>query len=177
MDLCNEFTTAIVPGGGKIMSNIPESREFWLSLRQQIARRTKNSAEAEDLLHSAFVKFRRYQLENEVTDPAAFIIKAACNLRIDNLRRQKQTADLTFVEGVEDKFPLQDEVVASRERLKRVQAGIDRLPAKTRTIFMMHRWHELQYQQIADRLQISVSSVEKHMAWALSFLFDWTEGW
>jgi RNA polymerase sigma-70 factor (ECF subfamily) len=159
------------------MSEFSAGREFWRNLKQQIARRTNNSAEAEDLLHSAFVKFHDYQLQHEVANPAAFIIKTACNLRIDNLRRQKKTVDVTLAEGVEDKLPLQDEVVTSRERLKRVQAGLDRLPPKTRTIFMMHRWHELEYQEIADRLEISVSSVEKHMARALLFLSDWADGW
>jgi RNA polymerase sigma-70 factor (ECF subfamily) len=41
----------------------------------------------------------------------------------------------------------------------------------------MHRWHELRYQEIADRLGISVSSVEKHIAKAMLFLSEWTEGW
>jgi RNA polymerase sigma-70 factor (ECF subfamily) len=74
-------------------------------------------------------------------------------------------------------MPLQDEVVAARERLRKVQAGIERLPEKTRKIFVMHRWHELSYQEIANNLEISISSVEKHMAWALLYLADWSEGW
>ena len=159
------------------MSDIPVGREFWLDLRQQIARRLKNPSDAEDLLHSAFVKFHQYQQENKVTDPAAFLIKTACNLGIDNFRRRKKTANACEAEGLEDKTPLQDEVVASRERLKRVQAGIDRLPPKTRDIFIMHRWHEMKYQEIADRLGISVSSVEKHMASAMLSLSNWSDGW
>jgi RNA polymerase sigma factor (sigma-70 family) len=159
------------------MSEIPVGREFWRDLRQQIARRTRNPSDAEDLLHSAFLRFHQYRLENEVADPAAFIVKTACNLGIDNFRRRKQKADASEAEGIQDKMPLQDEVVASRERLRRVHVGIDRLPPKTREIFIMHRWHELKYQEIADRLEISVSSVEKHMARAMMFLSDWSEGW
>jgi RNA polymerase sigma-70 factor (ECF subfamily) len=159
------------------MSDIPAGRDFWRGLRQQIARRIKNPSDAEDLLHSAFVKFHQYQRENEVTDPAAFIVKTACNLGIDNFRRQKKTTDASEAAGVEDNLPLQDEVVASRERLRRVQEGIERLPPKTRQIFTMHRWQELKYKEIADRLEISVSSVEKHMARAMLFLSEWIEGW
>ena len=159
------------------MANIPSGRDFWRNLRQQIAQRTKNPSDAEDLLHSAFVKFHHYQEENEVQDPAAFIVRTACNLGIDNVRRQKKMTDASEMEAMEDNLPLQDEVVASRERLRRVQEGISRLPPKTQQIFTMHRWQELKYQEIADRLEISVSSVEKHMARAVLFLSDWIEGW
>ena len=159
------------------MADFPVEREFWLNLRQQIARRIRNPSDAEDLLHSAILKLHQYRQEKEVTDPAAFLVKTACNLGIDGFRRQKKTADPNEAERIEDKTPLQDEVVASRERLRKVQAGIDRLPPKTREIFLMHRWHELKYQEIADRLEISVSSVEKHMARAVLFLSDWIEGW
>ena len=41
----------------------------------------------------------------------------------------------------------------------------------------MHRWHEMRYQEIAQRLGISVSAVEKHIAKAMLFLSEWTEGW
>lgn len=159
------------------MADIPSERDFWHHLRQQIAQRTRNSSDAEDLLHSAFVKFRQYQQENEVQDPAAFIVRTACNLAIDHVRRQKNTTDASEAEGQADDLPLQDEVVASRERLRRVQEGITRLPPKTQQIFTMHRWQELKYQEIADQLGISVSSVEKHMARAMLFLFAWIEGW
>ena len=108
---------------------------------------------------------------------AAFLVRTACNLGIDNFRRRKPTVDPEQAEGIQDVTPLQDEVVASRARLRRVQLGIERLHPRTRQIFIMHRWHELRYQEIADRLDISVSSVEKHIAKAMMFLSEWTEGW
>ena len=159
------------------MADIFSGPDYWLRLREQIARRTRNPSEAEDLLHSAFVRFRQYQQENDVQDPGAFIVKTACNLAIDNIRRQKKTVDASEAEALEDNLPLQDEVVASRERLRRVQEGIGRLPPQTQQIFTMHRWQELKYQEIADRLGISTSSVEKHMARAMLFLSGWIEGW
>jgi RNA polymerase sigma-70 factor (ECF subfamily) len=159
------------------MTDIPAGREFWRDLKRQIAQRIRNPSEAEDLLHSAYLRFQRYRMEKEVHDPAAFLVRTACNLGIDNFRRKKPTIDPEHAEGIEDVTPLQDEVVASRARLRRVQLGIERLHPRTRQIFIMHRWHELRYQEIAQRLDISVSSVEKHIAKAMLFLSEWTEGW
>jgi RNA polymerase sigma-70 factor (ECF subfamily) len=41
----------------------------------------------------------------------------------------------------------------------------------------MHRLENLKYREIAQRLGISQSAVEKHIARAALFLTEWTEGW
>lgn len=41
----------------------------------------------------------------------------------------------------------------------------------------MHRLDQLTYTEIAGRVGISVSAVEKHIAKAASFLTKWIEGW
>ena len=41
------------------------------------------------------------------------------------------------------------------------------LPERTRVVFLLHRFEELKYAEIARRLEISVSSVEKHMMEAM----------
>lgn len=164
-------------GLGGSMSDIPIEREFWRGLRRQIAQKVRNPTDAEDLLHAAYIKFQRYSLQNEVLDPAALIVRIACNLGIDSHRRRKKTVDPSEAEDIPDNCPLQDEAMVIQARLERVHMGIERLPPKTREIFVMSRWQNLRYPQIADRLGISVSSVEKHMAKAMQFLAGWTEGW
>ncbi|MEI6853364.1 MAG: RNA polymerase sigma-70 factor [Bacteroidota bacterium] len=55
--------------------------------------------------------------------------------------------------------------------VKDIQAKIDlameELPEKCREIFMMNRYEHLKYQEIADKLQISVKTVEAQMSKAL----------
>ena len=41
----------------------------------------------------------------------------------------------------------------------------------------MHRIDGLKYREIAERLGITVSAVEKHVAKAALFLACWVEGW
>ena len=41
----------------------------------------------------------------------------------------------------------------------------------------MHRLDGLKYLEIAQRLSISVSAVEKHIARAMQFLAEWTQGY
>ena len=48
--------------------------------------------------------------------------------------------------------------------------ALNELPEKCRTIFQMSRFEELKYQEIADRLQISIKTVEAQMGKALKIL-------
>jgi RNA polymerase sigma-70 factor, ECF subfamily len=44
---------------------------------------------------------------------------------------------------------------------------IDQLPERQREIYKLHRFEGLKYQEIADKLNISVNTVENHMSRAL----------
>jgi len=48
--------------------------------------------------------------------------------------------------------------------------ALNELPEKCRTIFQLSRFEELKYQEIADRLQISIKTVEAQMGKALKIL-------
>jgi len=160
-----------------VMSEVPINRDLWRSLRQQIARRTRNPADAEDLLHSAYLRMVRYEAAHEVSNPAAFLVRTACNIEIDRYRHDKVVTDEGDAFQVEDSFPLQDEVIAARARLERVRAGLERLNPKTREIFLMSRLRNMKYSEIGKNFGISPSAVEKHVAKALLFLSEWTNGW
>jgi RNA polymerase sigma-70 factor (ECF subfamily) len=159
------------------MTDIPVGRELWSDLKEQIARRTRNSRDAEDLLHSAYLRLHRYRAFNEVKDPAAFLIQAARNLAIDRYRRDHYLSGSSDRLDVEDHAPLQDEVIAARARLERVKQGLQHLTPRTREVFLMHRLQNLKYHEIASQLGISSSAVEKHISKALLFLTEWAEGW
>ena len=161
------------------MADIPLDREFWTDVLKRVVRRTRNYGEAEDLLHSAFLRMERYRSRQPVENPAAFLVRAAMNIRVDNYRHEQLSgdvaADLTHESHAH--APLQDEVMAARARLARVRKGLERLSPRTREIFLMHRLDGFKYREIAERLKISQSAVEKHIAKAALFLTEWAEGW
>ncbi|HEY0272383.1 MAG TPA: RNA polymerase sigma-70 factor [Chitinophaga sp.] len=63
---------------------------------------------------------------------------------------------------------------ASRVQLHELQvkleAALQQLPEKCRVVFQLSRFEDLRYQEIADRLQISVKTVENQMGKALRIL-------
>ena len=57
-----------------------------------------------------------------------------------------------------------------KELDSRLQSALNALPEQCRTIFQMSRFEELRYREIADRLEISVKTVENQMGKALKIL-------
>lgn len=154
-------------------------RAYWARLLKLVTRYTRGRSDAEDLLHSAYIRLAQYRSAHVVENPSAFIVRTAVNLAVDIHRRDNfwQGGDNGQDGERPDDAPLQDEVIAARERLLRVQQGLAALPQRTREIFLMHRLRGLKYREIAVHYGISQSAVEKHIAKAALFLSDWTKDW
>ena len=52
----------------------------------------------------------------------------------------------------------------------KIGQGMDKLPEKCRVIFELSRYEGMKYQEIADRLQLSIKTVENQMGKALKIL-------
>jgi RNA polymerase sigma factor (sigma-70 family) len=160
------------------MSDVPVNREFWNRLIREVRQRTRGRADPEELLHAAYLRLLRYRAQHAVENIGAFLVRTAVNIGVDNYRHDRFIADVAPDQtGACENSPLQDEVLAARERLDRVREGLSRLTPRTREIFLMHRLDEMKYREIAERLGISQSAVEKHIAKAAMFLTEWAEGW
>lgn len=158
-----------------------QQKMWWQRLVRRVARATGKPDEAEDYLHSAFLRLEAYRQRQPVENPDAFLVKVAANMALDDGRHERVKAEIgrSVYELVNlvDLQPLQDEALAACKRFERVRVGLDALSPRTRTIFLMHRVSGMKYREIAAQLGITVSAVEKHIAKAALFLTDWVEGW
>jgi len=69
----------------------------------------------------------------------------------------------------EEIFGQSDKLVEEEIRTK-IGEAIGELPGKCREIFVLNRYENLKYQEIADRLNISIKTVETQMSKALSHI-------
>src|SRR5690606_31477306 len=60
--------------------------------------------------------------------------------------------------------------IAAKELQARITAALARLPRQCRTVFQLSRFEELKYREIAEKLNLSVKTVENHMGKALKLL-------
>lgn len=145
------------------------------ALERFLARRTGSVDEAEDLAQEAWLRLWRSGRTDALDNADAFLQSIAANLLRDRARRQtsRRAALHVTLEAASDiasSAPDPARALEMRQTLARYQAAVDRLRPKTRTVFLLHRLDGLTYAEIAERLGVSVSAVEKHMMKAILHL-------
>jgi RNA polymerase sigma-70 factor (ECF subfamily) len=103
-----------------------------------------------------------------VHDPKSYAFQVAGSVVIDNLRRMKVVSiasvpDLDTLEVVSEE-PSPERQVIDRDELHRLAGMIARLPGRVRDVFTLRRVYGLSQRQVAEKLGIAESTVEKHMA-------------
>ena len=148
-------------------------------VRGALMRRGRTVHDADDLVQEAWVRLACYEREQLVDKPEAFLMRTALNLSIDAHRARVTRGEEVLLDEVVliDATPTSEAVVLARERVARLSDCLGRLNEKTRDIFLAHRVDCMSYQQIAQRHQLSVSTVEKHIAKATVQITIWMEGW
>jgi RNA polymerase sigma factor (sigma-70 family) len=140
-------------------------------LRGYIRRLTRDNAATEDLLHDTFARIIASESWREIDSPAGFAIRTARNVVYDGLRRQ-QVVSIEFVAdvgalGLVDDQADPEQTLVARDELRRLRAIVEALPAQQRRVFTLRKVYGMSPQAIADRLGLSVSTVEKHLVKAV----------
>jgi RNA polymerase sigma factor (sigma-70 family) len=148
--------------------------QFGPVLLQYFKRRIGDRFEAADLMQEVFVRLIRRGNMAALQDIRGYIFETASSVLTDRARKRRsrhtddhESFDPT-VHGVEG-FP-SDRVLIGEETLSRASRALLELPERARTIFVLRRLEGLRYQDIAQRLGISLSLVEKQMARAVAYL-------
>ena len=143
---------------------------------QVLRRRGQSREDAEDLVQEAFLRLHVYLEEgHEVRTQDAFLVRTALNLAVDARRRDVRDRRSQFLPvsveelGIIDSGPTPEENFAAEIRLKQMQQVLDEnVSPLTREVFLLHRLEGYSHQEIAERLGISVRSVEKRIARAIT---------
>lgn len=144
--------------------------EFYSSLCFFCNRYVSDMDVARSLVQQVFVDLwiKRYKI-NITDNIKSYLYSSVKNKSVDYLRQQKNKTQIT--NEVEDsrKIPFKD-LVREEEVSNRINKSIEVLPEKCREIFILCRFEGLKYQQTADKLGISIKTVEMQMSIALKRL-------
>jgi RNA polymerase sigma-70 factor, ECF subfamily len=99
-------------------------------------------------------------------------LRTACRNRALNYLRDKdpRTEDESVLDDFENRDISIAEIMEASEVEKKIKASLDKLPEKCRLVFVMSRYEELTYNEIAAKLEISVKTVENQISKALQLL-------
>jgi len=122
---------------------------------------------ARSLVQQVFVDIWVKREKLEVSRSAkAYMYNAVRNKSIDYLRKEKNTIQITEkIENIRE-VPFHD-LIEETEQINQINNLINELPDKCREIFIMCRFEGMKYKQIAEKLDISIKTVEMQMGIAL----------
>ncbi|MDQ1772232.1 sigma-70 family RNA polymerase sigma factor [Labilibaculum sp. A4] len=140
------------------------------SIRNYIYYRSRDEELATDIAQDSFMKLWEKNLDFDEKPLRSLLYKIAGDLFISKYRREKVAQKyLVKLEPAIDNHSPEDQL-AYQELTTKYETALDELSEKQRTVFLMSRMEGLKYQEIADRLELSVKAVEKRMSYALSYL-------
>lgn len=145
--------------------------------RSYAYRLTRNPEEAEDLVQEAYARLFRLDNWAEIANPHAFTMRIIHNEAMERFRKARlvqldQSLSLQALEP-EDDQPLPDRVAMARDELRRLAGQLENLPPRCREAVRLRKIENLPPREVAAKMDISVSTLEKHLSKGLRLLARW----
>lgn len=149
------------------------------ALQHYFARRV-GEAEAEDLVQEIYIRIAGLP-DDEIHSPGGYLYRLGNNIMLDRLRQSQARAardhawrDTHHVvteggEDVSDSVPA-DEALIARDQVRRMHRALAELPDAVQQSFRLHKLEGLSHSEVAERMGVSRSLIEKHMMRALRHL-------
>ena len=133
----------------------------------------KDEVEAEEMVQQVFFKlWERNETLSLSGSVSSYLYRAVHNESLNYIKHQKVRSNhqLHVVYSMKNEVEHPAKKIMAGELEKKIHSALNELPEQCRTIFQMSRFDELKYREIADKLGISVKTVENQMGKALKLL-------
>lgn len=144
------------------------------ALKRFLGRMLPIAADVEDAAQEVFLRAHIAASTETVVSPKAFLFRIARNLAI-NERAQMWHTSTTLIGDSYDLHGLgADDAVSSEDRwdsdrkMLLFSEAVAHLPAKCQQVFVLRKLYDVSHKEIAKKLGVSVSTVEKHIATGLA---------
>jgi RNA polymerase sigma factor (sigma-70 family) len=146
------------------------------ALIRYFSRRLLPQHEVEDLVHDVLVRLVRNKDFAGAESARGYVFQTANSVLVDYVRRRARSRaeqHTSFdVDALVGEVLGPERVLQGKEELVRITAVLMEFPELTRTIFVLRRIEGMKYKDIAVRLGLSLSAVEKHMRRAVACLLE-----
>ena len=134
------------------------------ALRSRLRRIMSRSCDVDDIVAECMTRAYASGDIHRVHSGKAFLFQIARNLLIDEARREKIVAlelvaelDVLLVDHSTE------EALHARDELRHLQTILDSLPPQCRRAFILRRVHGNSVKEIAEEMELSVFTVDKHL--------------
>lgn len=148
-------------------------RSYFTPLCSFAQKFVNDADEAKDIVHNVFINLwnKRTELDME-TSLKSYLFQGVHNRSLNFIRDNKKLVqfDTPQSESELNQYLESRDHLESSEAEGRINRALDDLPDKCKEIFLMNRFDGLKYREIAEKLDISIKTVETQMSRALKSL-------
>jgi RNA polymerase sigma-70 factor (ECF subfamily) len=126
---------------------------------------------AEDIVQSMFMKLWEMRESVDInTSVRSYLFRSVYNQCINHLEHKAVRTRYDKAAVLDASRIEQQPGVFPEELEENIRKAVDALPPQCRSIFIMSRYEELRYSEIADKLGISVNTIQNQVCKALKLL-------
>ncbi len=133
---------------------------------------SKDADAVQEIVQDVFINLwqKRETIDTEKS-VVSYLYTAVKNRCLNYIRDNKKFRSYYFDIEIEMEIAVQDaDLLSEKETQIKILKALDQLPEKCRQVFELSRFEEMKYRDIADRLNISVKTVEVQISKALKIL-------
>lgn len=137
------------------------------ALKRFLGRFFYSTHDIEDILQEVFLQTWSIEKKQEIQLPKSYLFRVARNIALKELR--KKSEQITgYIEEVNHDELIRNETSTEKaadfnERLTLLGQALGTLPPRCRSVFILRKIFGFSQKEIARRMNISVSTVEKHI--------------
>ena len=145
------------------------------AIRQWLSRRAPD-LEIDDVVQEMYARLASLESVEEIRNPRQYAAQAAVSIALNMTRHSRVVPMIPLAEfedvGFASLEPSPERVLNSQEELQELEKSLQELPPLCRTAFLLRRVEGLSQKDVAEKLGISVKTVEKYMARSVRFLIQ-----
>jgi len=166
----NNIIARLAAGNHVVMDYLFDN--YYNTLCNHALRLVKDASVAEDVVQEVMMTIWRKRAQIKIESSLkAYLYRSVTNRSLNHLRDRRNR-----VEEIEDKYMDVSADIEERiyynETEQIIMNEVDKLSPRCRQIFIMNRFDKMKYKEIAAELEISVKTVEHHIAKGLHILRD-----
>ena len=166
-------TPPLEAADAKVVADL--SARYADAIRRYFSRRLVGGVDVDDLTQEVFLRLLRRARLGNIENVEGYIFQIAANLLRERGRhrvRRRLDVEHPFNDDYADTHDelSPERILLGKEAYRLMVQALQELPERVRTVFILNRFEELTGVQIAKRLGVAVSTVEKDMMRAIAYL-------
>lgn len=151
------------PSNNRVLAAFQSCKD---GLVRSIMKMSVNQQDVDDILQETFIRALHSDAQQEISSPKGYLFVVSRNLVLKKLMQQSKEIHSELDEAlVEDDFDnTVEKALYQKLKFERFSKVLSSLPEKHRRAILLRKLYCLSHKEIAKKMDVSISSVEKYIA-------------